>query len=121
MYSFNKAIGLEYIGADNMGQVPKGQSTKLTSGRAFDVIGNRKVLNYDRQRKSEEAVIEIKVTNARNEDIDVLLIEHINGDWIIKDESINYQKKDASTVHFPLSLNASETKSVYYTYRKEWK
>jgi hypothetical protein len=121
MYSFNKTIGLEYIGADNMGQVPKGQSTTLTSGRAFDVIGNRKVLNYDRQRKSEEAVIEIKVTNARNEDIDVLLIEHINGDWIIKDESINYQKKDASTVHFPLSLNASETKSVYYTYRKEWK
>ena len=121
MYSFNKMIGLEYIGADNMGQVPKGQSTTLTSGRAFDVIGNRKVLNYDRQRKSEEAVIEIKVTNARNEDIDVLLIEHINGDWIIKDESINYQKKDASTVHFPLSLNAGETKNVYYTYRKEWK
>ena len=121
MYAFNKANGLEYIGADNMGQVPKGQSTTLTSGRAFDVIGNRKVLNYDRQRKSEEAVIEIKVTNARNEDIDVLLIDHINGDWIIKDESLNYQKKDASTVHFPLSLNAGETKNVYYTYRKEWK
>ena len=121
MYASNKASGLEYIGADNMGQVPKGQSTTLTSGRAFDVIGNRKVLNYDRQRKSEEAVIEIKVTNARNEDIDVLLIEHINGDWIIKDESLNYQKKDASTVHFPLSLNAGETKNVYYTYRKEWK
>ena len=121
MYAFNKANGLEYIGADNMGQVPKGQSTTLTSGRAFDVIGNRKVLNYDRQRKSEEAVIEIKVTNARNEDIDVLLIEHINGDWIIKDESLNYQKKDASTVHFPISLNAGETKNVYYTYRKEWK
>ena len=121
MYAFNKANGLEYIGADNMGQVPKGQSTTLTSGRAFDVIGNRKVLNYDRQRKSEEAVIEIKVTNARNEDIDALLIEHINGDWIIKDESLNYQKKDASTVHFPLSLNAGETKNVYYTYRKEWK
>ena len=43
------------------------------------------------------------------------------GDWIIKDESLNYQKKDASTIHFPLSLNAGETKNVYYTYRKEWK
>ena len=94
---------------------------KSPTGRAFDVIGNRKVLNYDRQRKSEEAVIEIKVSNARNEKVDVLLVEHINGDWIIKDESLDYQKKDASTVHFPLSLNAGETKSVYYTYRKEWK
>ena len=121
MYSFKQGRGLEYIGADNMGQVPKGQSTTLTSGRAFDVIGNRKVLNYDRQRKSEEAVIEIRVTNARNEDVDVLLIEHINGDWVIKDESLNYQKKDASTIQFPLTLNAGETQSVYYTYRKEWK
>ena len=56
-----------------------------------------------------------------NEDINVLLVEHINGDWIIKDESLNYQKKDASTVHFPLSLQSGETKNVYYTYRKEWK
>tara|TARA_B100000214_G_C23951274_1_gene620611 strand:- start:1062 stop:1853 length:792 start_codon:yes stop_codon:yes gene_type:complete len=121
IYSSKKSSGLSYIGADKMGQVPKGQSTTLTSGRAFDVIGNRKVLNYDRQRKSEEAVIEIKITNARSEEINVLLVEHINGDWIIKDESINYQKEDASTVHFPLTLNAGETKNVYYTYRKEWK
>lgn len=121
MYSHKEGQGLEYIGADGMGQVPKGQFTTLTSGRAFDVFGNRKVLNYDRQRKSEEAVIEIRVTNARNEKVNVLLIEHINGDWVIKDESLNYLKKDASTIHFPLSLNAGETKSVYYTYRKEWK
>ena len=67
VYLYSQLGGLEYIGADNIGQVPKGQSAELTSGRAFDVIGNRKVLNYDRQRKSEEAVIEIKVTNARNE------------------------------------------------------
>ena len=121
MYSYNTSNGLEYIGADNMGQVPKGRSTTFSSGRAFDVIGNRKVLNYDRQRKSEEAVIEIKVTNARSEEVEILLIEHINGDWIIKDPSLNYQKKDASTIHFVFSVQASETKSVYYTYRKEWK
>ena len=121
IYSSAGSNGLEYIGADNMGQVPKGRSTTLTSGRAFDVIGNRKVLNYDRQRKSEEAVIEIKVTNARNEEVEILLIEHINGDWIIKDPSLNYQKKDASTIHFLFKVQASETKSVYYTYRKEWK
>tara|TARA_B100000686_G_scaffold40992_1_gene42320 strand:+ start:6329 stop:7660 length:1332 start_codon:yes stop_codon:yes gene_type:complete len=121
LYTYSSIGGLEYIGADKMGQVPKGQSTEITSGRAFDIVGNRKVLNYDRQRKSEEAVIEIKVTNARSEIVDILLIEHINGDWIIKDESLDYLKKDASTIHFPLVLNAGETKSVYYTYRKEWK
>ena len=119
-YTISGTKGLEYIGADKMGQVPKGQSTKIISGRAFDVVGNRKVLNYNRQRKSEEAVIEIKVTNARSKEIKVLLVEHINGDWIIKDESLDYKKKDASTIHFSFLLNGGETKNVYYTYRKEW-
>jgi hypothetical protein len=98
MYSYSEMGGLEYIGTDNIGQVPKGQHTTLTSGRAFDVIGKRRVLNYDRQRKSEEAVIEIQVNNTRTESVNVQLVEHINGDWIIKHESINYQKKDASTI-----------------------
>lgn len=120
LYTISGTKGLEYIGADKMGQVPKGQSTKIISGRAFDVVGNRKVLNYNRQRKSEEAVIEIKVTNARSKEIKVLLVEHINGDWIIKDESLDYKKKDASTIHFSFLLNGGETKNVYYTYRKEW-
>ena len=66
-------------------------------------------------------MIEIKVANARNEEVDILLVEHINGDWIIKDPSLNYQKKDASTIHFVFSVQPGETKSVYYTYRKEWK
>lgn len=121
MYTYSDVGGLEYIGADNMGQVPKGQSSTLVSGRAFDVIGKRRVLNYDRQRKSEEAVIEIQVTNSRTESVNIQLIEHINGDWIIKHESINYQKKDASTIQFPFTLGAGETKYVTYTYRKEWK
>jgi hypothetical protein len=121
MYSYSEMGGLEYIGTDNIGQVPKGQHTTLTSGRAFDVIGKRRVLNYDRQRKSEEAVIEIQVNNTRTESVNVQLVEHINGDWIIKHESINYQKKDASTIQFPFSLGAGETKYVTYTYRKEWK
>ena len=64
-------------------------------------------------------LLEIKVANAgMKKDI---IAEHINGDWIIKDPSLNYQKKDASTIHFAFSVQAGEAKSVYYTYRKEWK
>ena len=83
-------LGLEFIGADRIGQVPKGQSSKLLSGYAFDIIGKRKVLNYDRQRKSEEAVIEVQVTNSRTEPVQVRIVEHINGDWVVKNESHNY-------------------------------
>ncbi len=120
MYLNTQTHQMEYIGSDDMRQTPKGHSIKLSSGRAFNVTGKRKVINYDRQRKSEEAVIEIQVTNGREDSVSVKLIEHINGDWIVKQESDNYTKEDASTIHFPFVLGPSETKIVSYTYRKEW-
>ena len=76
---------------------------------------------HDRQRKSEEASIEIIVKNIRNEAVNVRLVEQIHGDWIVRDASEDYIKKDASTIHFSLSLEAHGSKTVTYTYRKEWK
>ena len=111
---------LEFTGEDQVKQTPKGETVTITSGRSFDVIGKRKVLNFERQRKSEEASIEVLITNTRDEKITVRLEEQIRGDWVIKEASDNYIKRDASTINFPFSLNAGETKSITYTYRKEW-
>ncbi len=112
---------LEYAGEDELKQVPRGETATISAGRAFDVIGKRIVLHYDRQRKSEEASIEIIVKNKRDEKVNIRLVEQIRGDWIIRDASDNYIKKEASTIHFPFSLDAGESKTVTYTYRKEWK
>jgi len=112
--------GLEFTGEDQVKQTPKGETVTITAGRSFDVIGKRKVLNFERQRKSEEASIEVLITNTRDEKIPVRLEEQIRGDWVIKEASDNYIKRDASTINFLFSLNAGDTKSVTYTYRKEW-
>ncbi len=79
------------------------------------------VLNYNRQKKSEETSISIKVTNILPQKIKVRLIEHIFGDWVIRDASTNYRKEDASTIHFPITVSANGSQTVTYTYRKEWK
>ena len=121
MYTFSGAGGIEYIGSDQMGQVPKGESSTIQAGYAFDITGKRKVLNYDRQRKSEEAVIEISISNTRTDPVQARIVEHINGDWVIKDQSHNYQKEDASTIHFSISLEPGKKEYITYTYRKEWK
>ena len=112
--------GLEFTGEDQVKQTPQGETVTITAGRSFDVIGKRKVLNFERQRKSEEASIEVLITNTRDEKIPVRLEEQIRGDWVIKEASDNYIKRDASTINFLFSLNAGDTKSVTYTYRKEW-
>lgn len=120
IYQATDRGGLEFMGEDNISQVPRGEVVALIAGRAFDVMGKRRVINYDRQRKSEEAVIELTVANSRDEGIDVHLIEHISGDWVIRNESAMYIKVDANTINFPLEVPADSTISVTYTYRKAW-
>ncbi|MFQ6677616.1 MAG: DUF4139 domain-containing protein [Fidelibacterota bacterium] len=112
---------MEYAGQDELKQVPKGETATISGGRAFDVIGKRTVLHYDRQRKSEDASIEIVVNNIKDEAISIRLEERIHGDWVIRDASDNYIKKDASTIYFPFTVEPGDSKTVTYTYRKEWK
>ena len=112
---------IEFVGEDEIRQVPKGANATIISGRAFDVIGKRSVVNYDRQRKSEEGSISITVTNTLPQNIKVRLIEHIYGDWVIRNASTNYRKEDASTIHFSINIPADGFSTVTYTYRKEWK
>ena len=119
LYEYSDSA-LEFTGEDNIKQTPKGEVLTIRAGRSFDVIGKRKVVNFDRQRKSEEASIEVLINNTKDEKISIRLEEKILGDWVIKDASHNYIKKDATTIHFPLSISKGKKALVTYTYRKEW-
>jgi len=121
LYQSTASGNIEYVGEDKIRQVPKGAKATIISGRAFNVVGKRKILNYDRQRKSEEGSISIQVSNTLSEEVNVRLIEHIYGDWVVRDASANYRKKDASTIYFPIVIPANRSETVTYTYRKEWK
>jgi hypothetical protein len=121
IYTSSSKGGFEYIGSDRLGQVPKGESSIIQAGYAFDITGKRKVLNYERQRKSEEAVIEVSINNTWSETASVKIIEHVNGDWVIKDQSHDYIKKDASTIYFLIDVKPGKKEYITYTYRKEWK
>ncbi len=120
LYQTGNQGNIEFVGEDEIRQVPKGATATIVSGRAFDVMGKRTVLNYDRQRKSEEGTISIEVKNTLASEIKIRMIEHIYGDWVVRDASANYRKKDASTIHFPLTIPANGSQTVTYTYRKEW-
>ena len=121
IYTSSSKGGFEYIGSDRLGQVPKGESSTIQAGYAFDIKGKRRVLNYDRQRKSEEAVIEVSINNTWSETASVKIVEHVNGDWVIKDQSHDYIKKDASTIYFLIDVKPGKKEFITYTYRKEWK
>ena len=55
--------------------------------------------------KAKIMSISITIANTLNRGVNIKLIEHIYGDWVVRNASSNYLKVDASTIHFPLSIS----------------
>jgi len=123
IYLYEKDIdgALSFIGKNNLSALYKGGSAVLDAGKAFDIIGKRRILNFDRQNNSEESTISIQIINTSNASIKVKAIEKIFGNWVIKESSSMYIKEDASTIYFPLEIQPDSSELITYTYRKEWK
>ena len=123
IYLYEKDIdgALSFIGKNNLSALYKGGSAVLDAGKAFDIIGKRRILNFDRQNNSEESTISIQIVNTSNASIKVKAVEKIFGDWVIKESSSMYIKEDASTIYFPLEIQPDSSELITYTYRKEWK
>ena len=123
IYLYEKDMNgeLSFIGKNSLSHLYKGGNAVLDAGKAFDIIGKRRILNFDRQNNSEESTISLQIMNTSNESIKVKAIEKIVGDWVIKESSSMYIKDDASTIYFPLEIQPNSSELITYTYRKEWK
>jgi len=121
LYEKDDDGALSFIGKNSLSALYKGGSAILDGGKAFDIIGKRRILNFDRQNNSEESTISIQISNTSNTSIKVKAIEKIFGDWVIKESSSMYIKEDASTIYFPLEIEPNSSELITYTYRKEWK
>ena len=121
LYEKDDDGALSFIGKNSLSALYKGGSAILDGGKAFDIIGKRRILNFDRQNNSEESTISIQIVNTSNTSIKVKAVEKIFGDWVIKESSSMYIKEDASTIYFPLEIQPDSSELITYTYRKEWK
>ena len=121
LYEKDNLNSMNFIGRNSLTQLYKGGVAILDGGKAFDIIGKRRILNFDRQSNSEESTISLQILNTSDKSIKVKAVEKIFGDWVIKESSSMYIKEDASTIYFPLEIEAGKTELITYTYKKEWK
>ena len=121
LYEKDDANSMNFIGRNSLTQLYKGGVAILDGGKAFDIIGKRRILNFDRQSNSEESTISLQILNTSNKSIKVKAVEKIFGDWVVKESSSMYIKEDASTIYFPLEIEPGQTELITYTYKKEWK
>jgi hypothetical protein len=107
---------LQFIGEDQIDHTPVGEKIKVTVGNAFDVIGKRTQTSFEQVSNNvERTSYKIELNNSKSEAQNVTVVEHFDGDWEIVKSSDKYEKTDAFTVEFKVSVPAKATKTISYT------
>lgn len=115
---------LEFIGEDVIDHTPKGEQVLIRLGSAFDVVGERKQVDYrvDTRARWLEETIEIVLRNHKEEPVEVLVKENLYRwiNWEITDKSRDFEKVDARTIEFPVKVAADGEETLRYTVRYSW-
>ena len=115
---------LEFIGEDRIDHTPKNETMLIKLGSAFDVVGERRQVDFkvDTSRKVMTEEIEVKVRNHKDEPVKVIVKENLYRwvNWQITASTHPFEKQDARTIHIPVTVAADKEAVIRYTVRYTW-
>jgi hypothetical protein len=115
---------LEFIGEDRIEHTPKNEAVQLKLGSAFDVVGERRQVDFkvDSNRNTMTEEIEVKIRNRKDEAVRVVVKENLYRwtNWKITQANQPYEKQDSRTIHFPVTIAADGEAVVRYSVRYTW-
>ncbi|MCQ1535037.1 DUF4139 domain-containing protein [Methanosarcina sp. KYL-1] len=104
---------LQFLGEDSIDHTPKDEEVEVAVGNAFDVTGTRTQTNY--KRVSDDVwreSYEIELKNHKTGPQAVTVVEHFYGDWEITSSSDKYEKTDAFTAEWKVTVPADGSKKI---------
>ena len=121
VYKKDKSGGRQFLGEDEIDHTPRDEKVRIRVGDAFDVIGERKQMDYKviGSCRSESAW-QIDLRNHNDEKVEVDVIEPASGDWEIVSSSLPAAKEDANTFRFRVPVPARGNAKVEYRVRVRW-
>ena len=115
---------LEFIGEDKIDHTPRNEEVLIKLGTAFDVVGERVQTDFaiDTRRNTMDESIEIKVRNHKKEPVKVIVKENLYRctTWKIVEASEKYEKADARTIHFPVTIDKDGEAVIRYKVHYTW-
>jgi hypothetical protein len=111
---------LEFVGEDGIDHTPKDEKVRVFLGNAFDVVGERQKIDFKKITDDvTDESYQIKLRNHKEGAVEVVVVEHLYGytEWEIRESSLPYEKKDASTIEFKVNLARDEEVVLTYTVR----
>lgn len=121
VYQRDASGSIQMLGEDRIDHTPKNERLSLVVGRSFDVVAERKRLNFSRNGpQSFIETFEIEVRNRKEVPEQVIVLERHYGDWRVTSKSMVFEKLDSTTMRFVVDLKADESKKITYTVETRW-
>lgn len=123
-YRRNDDGQLEFTGENEIDHTPRNETIRVTTGNAFDLVGERKQTDFrtDRSDKWIDETFEIKLRNRKKEAADFRVVEHLYrwNNWKLTTQSDDFKKTDAQTIEFRVTVKPDEEKTITYTVHYSW-
>ena len=114
----------EFIGEDDIDHTPKDETVRLYTGNAFDIAGERRQTNFQRDSNDHwvDESFEIKLRNHKEEAVQVRVVEHMYRwiQWEVTASSAEPVKTDARTVEFRPTIPAGGEVTITYKVHYTW-
>jgi hypothetical protein len=124
-YRRDEADHLQFVGENTIDHTPRQETIRVTTGNAFDLVGERKQTDFhlDSDNKKADETFTIKLRNRKKDTaVNIRVIEHLYrwSNWEITAHSNDFTKTDSQTIEFSVPVKPDEEKIVTYTVHYSW-
>ncbi len=125
-FRFYEADGadLEFTGDRAIGHTAAGETVRLATGTAFDLVGKRvrESLVVDTANKTTTEQIKITLRNQKNTEATIQVVERLarGSNWEILKPGMKFERLDSNRIRFDVPVPSGGEKSFTYTVRYTW-
>ena len=122
VYKADGSGQLQFVGEDQIDHTPRDETLHLALGQAFELRGKRVVESSNTAKSEKTETVAVTLRNSKDEPILAEVVEHQSWPtWKVTESSPSFEKKDASTIVFKVTVPARGEATVRYTYWASWK
>jgi hypothetical protein len=115
---------LEFTGENTIDHTPEGETIRLYTGNAFDLVGERHRMSFriDTDHNWIDESFQIKLRNHKKQPVTVRVIEHLYrcDNWQIVQESDKHKQNDSHTAEFTIELPPDGERTLNYMVHYTW-
>jgi hypothetical protein len=121
VYQADSKGATQFAGEDNISHTPKDESLRIYLGNAFDVVCERKQMDYKKLAGNlYEMEYQIALRNHKDGPVTVEVREPVGGDWEVTDSNYKWTKLDATTIGFSIPVEKDGAATLDYRVRVKW-